>query len=184
MTRDYLAKLRALAEAALKYTTDSFAAQAYVDAAHPAVILSMLDLIEKAAKSSVKQFRIMGQRSIPFAAVAPYEDRAKQNHDQSLDRLNERGGLDVSELWAIVHGKTLREVRQAERTGSGVDFAAWFTSWIAEYEQNEMRTDLSRIRRLAEEACELLSEAEEGEAEVRGAAARHWAARIREELSK
>lgn len=88
-----------------------------------------------------KMFRVMGMRSIPWEMVAPYEQQARANHDQSLERLNERGGLDVGELWCVVHGKPLRELRGRSRD----EFEAWFGAWVKEYEQNDLRAQLATV---------------------------------------
>lgn len=42
---------------------------------------------------------------VPFAMLVPHEAMALRNHDQSLNRLAERGGLAVSEVIAILEGK-------------------------------------------------------------------------------
>lgn len=42
--------------------------------------------------------------------VAPYEQQAKRNHDQSLEELARRGGLDPIELWCVVNDVPWREV--------------------------------------------------------------------------
>lgn len=44
-------------------------------------------------------------RSIPWAAIEPHRARAHKNHDQTLERLAERGGLDLTELWWVVHDR-------------------------------------------------------------------------------
>jgi hypothetical protein len=49
-------------------------------------------------------------RSVPWSVVAPHEAQAKRNHDQSLKRLAERGGLSPSELLAVLKGEDLRSV--------------------------------------------------------------------------
>lgn len=41
--------------------------------------------------------------SVPWEFVSPYEERARLNHDQSLVRLAERGGLSPGELWCLVN---------------------------------------------------------------------------------
>jgi hypothetical protein len=46
-------------------------------------------------------------RSIPWAFIAPQEGQAQTNHDQSLRRLAERGGLSVCEALAVLDGKRL-----------------------------------------------------------------------------
>lgn len=49
-------------------------------------------------------------RSVPWSLLAPHEAQAKQNHDQTLERLAERGGLAVHEMLAIIEGKRWRAV--------------------------------------------------------------------------
>lgn len=47
-----------------------------------------------------RQFPIMGSksiRSIPWAMIAPHEERALRNHSQSLEVLARRGGLSAYE---------------------------------------------------------------------------------------
>lgn len=62
----------------------------------------------------MKQFPIMiGYRgtkgpcpsSIPWDAIAPYDGMAKVNHDQTLERLAERGGLDPVEAFFVMTGR-------------------------------------------------------------------------------
>jgi hypothetical protein len=44
--------------------------------------------------------------------VAPHEAQAQFNHGgQTLERLNERGGLSPYELYAVVHGLRYDKVR-------------------------------------------------------------------------
>lgn len=49
-------------------------------------------------------------RSVPWSFVAPHEAQARANHDQTLERLAERGGLSPSELVAVVRGEGYRVV--------------------------------------------------------------------------
>jgi hypothetical protein len=42
---------------------------------------------------------------IPWEVVAPHEKQAQRNHYQTLERLNERGGLSAVELWHVVNDK-------------------------------------------------------------------------------
>lgn len=44
---------------------------------------------------------------VPWEVVARSEARAIVNHQQGLDRLAARGGLDPVELWCLVHDKPL-----------------------------------------------------------------------------
>lgn len=50
-------------------------------------------------------------RSVPWALVAPYEQRAKSNHSQSLRTLAMRGGLGIQELYALLRDEDLGVVR-------------------------------------------------------------------------
>ena len=62
-----------------------------------------------------KLFRLLQTRSsknektcpsaIPWSIIAPFEKQAKANHYQTLEQLNERGGLDVRELWMVMNNK-------------------------------------------------------------------------------
>lgn len=45
---------------------------------------------------------------IPWSAIAPYEGQAKLNHDQTLERLAQRGGLGPEEAYLVMTGKRLR----------------------------------------------------------------------------
>lgn len=49
-------------------------------------------------------------RRVPWAFLEPHEAQAQYNHDQSLKRLAERGGLDPCEMLAIVRGEKLARV--------------------------------------------------------------------------
>lgn len=55
-------------------------------------------------------------RSVPWSMLAPHEAQAERNHDQSLVTLKRRGGLDVSEMAAVITGRTWRQVREAGMT--------------------------------------------------------------------
>jgi len=39
-------------------------------------------------------------RSLPWESVEPYRESCLAIHDQTLERLAERGGLSIEELWA------------------------------------------------------------------------------------
>lgn len=53
-------------------------------------------------------------RDVPWSAVAPHESQALENHNQTLQRLAERGGLDVRELAAVVTGKHWSDAPELE----------------------------------------------------------------------
>ena len=42
-------------------------------------------------------------RSIPWDKIAPFERRAQKNHDQTLERLAQRGGLAPQEILAVIN---------------------------------------------------------------------------------
>lgn len=51
-------------------------------------------------------------RSVPWEMVAPHEVQAKRNHDQTLKRLAQRGGLAPEELVAVLDGRGLSYVTE------------------------------------------------------------------------
>ena len=55
-----------------------------------------------------------GPRSIPWDYVEPHYQRAIANHDQTLERLAERGGLAYCELAAIVQNRKYRQMTDEE----------------------------------------------------------------------
>lgn len=46
-------------------------------------------------------------RTVPWSFVEQFRAQAERNHDQTLERLAERGGLAPDELWLAAHGKSL-----------------------------------------------------------------------------
>lgn len=44
-------------------------------------------------------------KSVPWRLLAPHESQALRNHDQTLQRLAERGGLCPSEMVAIIEDR-------------------------------------------------------------------------------
>lgn len=57
---------------------------------------------------------------IPWELLAPHEAQAIKNHDQTLEQLAKRGGLDVCEAVAIIEGKKFHE-RWAGSKNNGRD---------------------------------------------------------------
>ncbi len=61
--------------------------------------------------------------SIPWSLIAPHEGQALANHQQTLDRLAERGGLSACEALLAIRGQSirvlLREPHGSLRTASG-----------------------------------------------------------------
>lgn len=63
------------------------------------------------------EYRRLGMpREVPWRLLAPHEEQAKRNHNQTLERLAERGGLGPVEMRAIVEGKrsSLRVKRRVQ----------------------------------------------------------------------
>jgi hypothetical protein len=74
---------------------------------------------------SERRFRVMdGAPSVPWWFVEPHEAQALANHDQTLERLNERGGLSAGELWSVVHGKRWRDAPTDDVA------RAWLKTWL------------------------------------------------------
>lgn len=48
--------------------------------------------------------------SIPWGVIAPHEEQAKRNHQQSLDELASRGGLDCYEAVCVLTDRRWRDV--------------------------------------------------------------------------
>lgn len=46
-------------------------------------------------------------RSVPWEFAEKFRAQAEDNHDQTLERLAERGGLAPEEMWCAAHGKGL-----------------------------------------------------------------------------
>lgn len=120
----------------------------------------ILDASMRGDTSTRRQFPIMPiwpikeapqpMRTIPWEVLAPHEETAQKNHQQSLERLAHRGGLSASEAVAILEDRPWRRMTSAEavarlaelvniyaadRTalgrqfvGPSVDFRAWWDS--------------------------------------------------------
>jgi hypothetical protein len=48
-------------------------------------------------------------KSVPWSLVGPHEKQALANHGQTLARLAERGGLDVTELAAVLEDRPWKD---------------------------------------------------------------------------
>lgn len=64
-------------------------------------------------------------RDVPWALVEPLRERAMSGHNQTLERLNERGGLSPVELYALVHALPFSEWTKFRV----VDVMVWFKGW-------------------------------------------------------
>ena len=52
-------------------------------------------------------------KTVPWALVAPHEAQARRNHDQTLRRLAERGGLSPDELVAVLEDRRWERMDRA-----------------------------------------------------------------------
>lgn len=75
--------------------------------------------------SETRRFKILvnyGERrlhldwpeTVPWGLVAPHEAQAKANHGQSLETLNQRGGLSPIELLAVLEDREYRVTDDAD----------------------------------------------------------------------
>jgi len=51
---------------------------------------------------------------IPWSLLEPHREQAKKNHDQTLERLSERGGLGPDEMVAIIEDRRWRRMDEAD----------------------------------------------------------------------
>lgn len=63
---------------------------------------------------SERWFPIMGASAIPWSMIEPCEKQAQLNHDQSLERLAERGGLAPCEALAVLDGRKWKQMPGGE----------------------------------------------------------------------
>lgn len=93
------------------------------------------DLRARLERLEGRRFPIQGGPSIPWAMIAPHEAQAKTNHDQSLERLAERGGLSPGEAVAVLDGLRWREARVISEADGRARLAAHLERWEASQRQ-------------------------------------------------
>lgn len=78
---------------------------------------------------------------IPFGLLVPHRGQAKTNHDQTIERLNERGGLAVSELYCVLNDIRQRDLLPgASELQMGrflIDESACYTDGVARRNKSE-----------------------------------------------
>ena len=72
--------------------------------------------------------KVRAPRRVPWEFVEPAREQAMRNHDQTLERLAERGGLAPGELRCALDGKDL----WPHFTGYSADRCAEDERWLAE----------------------------------------------------
>ncbi len=55
--------------------------------------------------------------SVPWALIEPHEAQVQSNHDQSLTRLAERGGLTACEMLCAIQGRSIRDLLRSKSHG-------------------------------------------------------------------
>ena len=71
------------------------------------------DFIVACEEREQRLFPVQGGPSIPWHLIAPWEEQAKRNHDQTLERLAERGGLDTNEAYCVMRGWSFIKIDDA-----------------------------------------------------------------------
>lgn len=95
--------------------------------------------------------------SIPWDAIAPYEGQAQVNHDQSLEKLASRGGLDPIEAFFIMTGRVWHNVRTPVSEELEREASAFIDKVVKDWATNELRAEVERkgvALRGAVEACD------------------------------
>jgi hypothetical protein len=64
-------------------------------------------------------------KRIPWERIAPHEAQALHNHDQTLERLAERGGLSPFEIMCAVEGHDLWPIPQNADVAAVPKLLAW-----------------------------------------------------------
>lgn len=65
-----------------------------------------------------------GPREVPWAFIEEHEAQCKRNHDQTVQRLAERGGLGVDEMCAVVEDRRWHRMLREEATARLVELLA------------------------------------------------------------
>jgi len=67
---------------------------------------------------------------IPWEILVPFAGNAVKNHDQTLERLNSRGGLSPTEVYCVMTGLTFREAFRLMTKQQCVD---WLVDVVEKY---------------------------------------------------
>ncbi len=71
-------------------------------------------MAERRAFPMLPHYGELTRRAVPWDFVAPHEARAHANHEQTLERLAERGGLAECELVALLEDRPWRAMDRGE----------------------------------------------------------------------
>lgn len=78
-------------------------------------------------------FPVLGSKprqSVPWSWVEKFRENAMQNHEQTLERLAERGGLSWCELYAISEGGGLKNAFAISRRMTDEQARFWVLAKI------------------------------------------------------
>ena len=84
---------------------------------------------------------------VPFEFLISHENQAQINHGQSLNRLNERGGLSPSEMLRILEDRRWTTEEAPKRTDDESEYAEWLKvknyldKWEKEHGSNTTNKD-------------------------------------------
>lgn len=70
--------------------------------------------VEESHKEAREQGCLAIVLQIPWAMIAPHEGQAYRNHSQTLERLDQRGGLDAAEAIAVLEDRAWRRMGRGE----------------------------------------------------------------------
>lgn len=71
--------------------------------------------------------------TLPWTIVEPWRNRAQLNHNQTLEQLDERGGLSPYELWCAAHDLPIFPMRAIDKRIAG----EWIKSLVATQDTDE-----------------------------------------------
>lgn len=73
----------------------------------------IMGLLRLAEQKALKAAGVEMTRGIPWVMIAPHEKQAERNHDQTLVRLAERGGLSACEAVAVLEDRRWTRLEDA-----------------------------------------------------------------------
>lgn len=97
-------------------------------------------------------------RAVPWAMMAPHEGAAKDNHDQTLERLAERGGLSAYEAVRAIEDRRLFPIPSDHGEAESARLVGYLDAFL-ERQKNE-RAEAAEARALAAEKRAEAAEAE------------------------
>jgi hypothetical protein len=92
----------------------------------------------KILEASFRKWPVDVPRSVPWEFLAPHERQALRNHDQSLARLNERGGLSPSEMVRILEDRSWTMDEACKGTTDELEYQDWLKvkAYLEAWEKN------------------------------------------------